>query len=175
MFDFLKKKKAQNVITKELFGERILSRFILQSGTNCTDIFEALGEEPTFAHYLIYLQYLLYLSSKILEQKYSECEVDTIIDSAIDGLFDFMDCVPTHKKPEAKKTTKEHYFDFKETLELLCSNINDENTIHKISDDFIEYFQINHTSQNHFLIFTEFSLFVIHHTQDILNDNIQLV
>ena len=60
LFGKLFKKKKQE-ISKELFGERVLSRMLLATAKQSPDLFEELGVEMTFTHYLLYLEYLLFL------------------------------------------------------------------------------------------------------------------
>ena len=168
-------KKRKTEISKEMFGQRVLSRMLLISAKQSPDLFEELGVEMTFTHYLLYLEYLLFLSKKILSQRYSASSVDRIINATIYGLIDFMDAVPADKKDEAKSMFWTMYHDFDEMSEEICGDIGSEYGLRNLADSFLVSCGKEKCFLGHMSVFTHFSGFMIHHTSDILNDEIVLI
>lgn len=169
---FRKKKKE---ISKELFGERVLSKMLLISAQNSPGLFEELGIEMTFTHYLLYLEYLLFLSKKILSQRYTTTDINRIINATIYGLIDLMDNVPSDKKDEVKRLFWSMYTVFDEMSEEICRDIGSERGIRNLADSFLESCGKEKCLFGHMTLFVHLSGFVIHHTNDILNDEIVLV
>ena len=169
---FFRKKAVK--LSKEAYGEVILSRFILTSGNRFFELSQDLdlNEENQSYSYFCFLQYLLYLSQKILEQKYPISDVSITIDSAINGIVDLLDSVKLDDKSEVKTLMKNHYLDF---LVEESINIFEEIGMHELVNLFEENLEIEHSFQSHFRIFTEFTLFIKYHAGDILNDKIELV
>ena len=168
-------KKRKTEISKEMFGQRVLSRMLLTSAKQSPDLFEELGVEMTFTHYLLYLEYLLFLSKKILSQRYSESGVDRIINATIYGLIDFMDAVPADKKDEVKSLFWAMYHEFEEMSEKICSDIGSEHGLRNLAASFLESCDKGKDLLGNMLVFAHFSGFVIHHTSDILNDELVLL
>ena len=174
MFGNLFKKKKPE-ISKEMFGQRVLSRMLLTSAQQSPALFEELGVEMTFNHYLLYLEYLLFLSKKILSQRYSATGVDRIINATIYGLIDFIDAVPSDKKDEVKSVFWAMYHDFEKMSEKICSDIGSEHGLRNLSNSFLASCGVEKDFLGNMLVFTYLSGFVIHHTNDILNDEIVLL
>ena len=174
LFGKLFKKKKQE-ISKELFGERVLSRMLLTTAKQSPDLFEELGVEMTFTHYLLYLEYLLFLSKKILSQRYSVSGVNRIINATIYGLIDFMDNVPANKKDEVKSVFWSMYNDFEKMSEEICGDISSERGLQNLADSFLVSCGKEKCLFGHMAVFAHLSGFVIHHTSDILNDEIELL
>ena len=174
MFGNLFKKKKPE-ISKEMFGQRVLSRMLLTSAKQSPDLFEELGIEMTFTHYLLYLEYLLFLSKKILFQRYSATDVERIINATIYGLIDFMDVVPSDKKDEVKSMFWAMYYDFEKISEEICSDIGSEYGLQNLAESFLASCGVGKDTLGNMLVFTHLSGFVIHHTGDILNDEIVLL
>lgn len=171
LFENLFKKKKQE-ISKEMFGEKILSRMLLTTAKQSPDLFEELGVEMTFTHYLLYLEYLLFLSKKILAQRYPATGVARIINATIYGLIDYMDNVPADKKDEVKSLFRSMYNDFDRMSEEICNDIGSERGLRNLADSFIVSCGKEKCTFGHMTVFTHLSGFVIHHTSDILNDDI---
>ncbi len=174
LFGNLFKKKKQE-ISKELFGERILSRMLLTTAKQSPDLFEELGVEMTFTHYLLYLEYLLFLSKKILSQRYSATGVSRIINATIYGLIDFMDNVPANKKDEVKSLFWSMYNEFERMSEEICEDIGSERGLRNLADSFLVSCGKEKCLFGHMTVFSHLSGFVIHHTSDILNNEIVLL
>lgn len=168
-------KKKKKEISKEQFGERVLSRMLLLSAKKSPDLFEELGVEMSFTNYLLYLQYHLFLAEKTLELRYPASVIRVIADSTINGLIDFMDSVPAGQKSECKKLLKEMYAEVKDYAQEICSDIGSERGLKTLADTFIEDCGANKGLLSNVLVFTHFSEFVIHHTSDILNDEIVII
>lgn len=167
--------KEQKEISKELFGERILSRMLLKSAEKCPGLFNELGIDMELVHYLLYLEYLLFLSKKILEQRYSNTDVGVITYSAINGLIDFMDNVPTYKKDKVKKVFEKMYAEFEIYSEQICGDIGSEKCLKNLTTSFLSALGINNGLLEHTRVFTELSGFIVYHTNDILNDEIVII
>ena len=170
---FFKKKKKE--ISKELFGERILSRMLLTSAQKSPDLFEEFGIPMEFTHYLYYLEYLLFLAGKILEQRYPVADVKIITYSTIEGLVDFMDVVPADKKNDVKKIFGEMYAEFAIYSEEICSDIGSKQGLKNLADSFLVGLGMEKGLLENVRVFTELSGFVVYHTNDILNDEIVIV
>ena len=80
MFFRKSKKEDKNLIsiTSEQYCI-ILAQIILTSGDSYKDFCKNINKEEDFQDYLIYLQYLLYISQKLLEKKYSIDKVNYFI------------------------------------------------------------------------------------------------
>ena len=171
--NLFKKKKPE--ISKEAFGERVLSRMLLTTAKQSPDVFEELGVEMTFTHYLLYLEYLLFLSKKILSQRYSVVGVSRIINATIYGLVDFMDNVPSNKKDEVKHLFWSMYNEFEKMSEEICEDIRSEQGLHNLADSFLVSCGIEKCFLGHMSVFIHLSGFVLHHTGDILNNEMVLL
>lgn len=174
MFSNLFKKKKME-ISKEMFGQRVLSRMLLTSAEQSPSLFEELGVEMTFSHYLLYLEYLIFISKKILSQKYSATGVDRIINATIYGLIDYIDVVPFDKKDEVKSLFWKMYHDFENMADEICSDIGSEYGLRNLAKSFLESCDVEKGILENMLLFTHLSGFVIHHTSDLLNDEIMLL
>ena len=174
IFDNLLKKKKKE-IRKALFGESVLSYLLLVSGQKSPELLEELGAERSFTNYLIYLQYHLFLAEKILEQRYSAVDINIIVSATINGLIASMDNIPENKKTEVKSMLREMYREVREYANEICGDIGSERGLKNLADAFIEDCGASKGLLSNMLVFGHFSAFVIHHTSDILNDEIVLI
>lgn len=170
---FFKKKKKE--ISKELFGERVLSRMLLTTAEQSYTLFEELNTEMTLGNYMFFLQYLLFIARKILEQRYSDEVVYAITRSAIAGMVSFMDVIPTNKKEEMTDLFLKMYTEVEDYAEEICSDIGSKNGLKNLSKAFLEDCGLENGLLENLHIFTFFSEFIIHHVNDILNDEIIIV
>ena len=168
-------KKKKKEISKEMFGERILSRMLLTTAKQSPDLYEELGVEMTFTHYLFYLEYLLFLSKKILSQRYSASGVNRIINATIYGLIDFMDNVPAAKKDEVKSLFWAMYADFDKMSEEICKDISSERDLRNLAHSFLSGCGKEKDFSGHMMVFAHLSSFIIHHSKDILTDEIEIL
>lgn len=164
-------KKRKNKISMEAFGERILSKFILTSGDRFFELAEDLNKNDFF-DYLLYIQYLLYISQKILELKYTQNDVKRIINASINGIVDLFDTIDSSMKLEFKKHFKEGYIELFDDINL---DIFKEELMHELVTYFENDLNLEPNALNHQLIFVDFTLFIKYHASDILNDDIILV
>ena len=156
-------------LTQELYGERILSQFILKSGENIDELFASFEKEPRIIDYFNYLWFLLFIAQKILEQKYSAAFVKPIINSTISSIIDCSNIVEQSKKEEIKETFIKYYRDLFDDYSV---DIYSETGMHELVDLFQSDIEMGKDFLGHLSIFTDFSGFIIHHTKDILNDEI---
>lgn len=156
-------------LTQELYGERILSRFILKSGENINELFASFEKEPRIIDYFNYLWFLLFIAQKILEQKYPAAFVKPIINSTISGIIDCSNIIEQPKKEEAKETFIKYYWDLFDDYSV---DIYSETGMHELVNLFQSDIEMGKDFLGHLSIFTDFSGFIIHHTKDILNDEI---
>ncbi len=170
MFGKLFKKKVK--VSKKEFGELALSGMLLISAKKSPDLFEELNVEMKAIHYLIYLEYLLFIAEKILEQRFSSTEIEIIIDSTIDGLIKFMDILPDDKKEEANRKFREMYTESETYFEEICSDIGSENGLKNLASAFLEDCGIGKDLFAHMRVFAEFSTLIIYHSESILGKGI---
>ena len=170
LFKNIFNREKQNEISKEEFGERILSRIILLTGENSKEVFEKLEKELTFGDYLIYLQYHLFLAQKILEERYYLCDVQEIIDATIIGLIEFSNVIAVDKKDEVKQMFKEWYVETSDYLKDI--DIHEKQGLQELVTCFMQDTNIPKDFYYNLDIWLQFSGFIIHHTNDILNDKI---
>lgn len=170
---FFKKKKKE--ISKELFGERVLSRMLLTTADQSYSLFEELNVEMTFGNYMFCLEYLLFLTSKILEQQHTFTDVKIITQSAIDGLIIFMDTIPNEKKNEMTVLFREMYNEIEKYANEICGDIGSEQELKNLSKAFLEDCGLQNGMLENLHIFLFFSGFIIHHSSDILNDEIVII
>ena len=166
---FFKKKYR---IDKVLYGQRILSRHILTSGQRYFDSINELDIEFSFYHYTFYLQYLLFISGRILNTKYSSFDVSLIIHNAIIGIVDLLDDIDVASKPQLKDTLNETYKNIVDNDEI---NIFSDDDMHKLTDCFLDNCKYEKIFTNHLHFYLEFTLFIKYHTADILDKRIILL
>ena len=173
MFDNLFKKKKPR-ISKEQFGEIVLSQTLLLSAQQCPSLLEELGVDVSFERYLHYLEYHIFLMSKILEQKHSDSDIKTMRNSAINGVIENLEFIPEKVKNETKSFLKDLYNTSSDYFENICSDIGSESGLKKLADSFIEDCGANKGLLSNVMVFAHFSKYIIFHTSDILNDKIEL-
>lgn len=156
-------------LTQEIYGERILSRFILKSGERIDELFASFEKEPRIIDYFNYLWFLLFIAQKILEQKYSATFVQPIINSTINSIIDRSNIIEQPQKGEAKEAFIKCYWDLFDDNTI---DIYSEAGMHELVNLFQSDIEMGKDFLGHLSIFTDFSGFIIHHTKDILNDEI---
>ncbi len=174
MFDNLFKKKKPK-ISKEIFGEVVLSQTLLLSAQKCPSLLEELGVDLSFERYLHYLEYHIFLMSKILEQNHSVSDIQRMRDYAINGVIDNLEFIPEKVKDETKCLLKDLYYTSSDYFENICSDIYSELGLKKLSDSFIEDCGANKGLLSNVQVFAHFSSYITYHTSDILNDKIELM
>ena len=173
MFFKRKSKKQEPVrITKEQFGDYVLSKFVLKSGENVDDFFNEFNKKSNVSDYMTYLRYHLFLSQKILETRYLEDDSIKIVLSAINGIVDMLNFFPEQNKEKAKEVFKNQYSDFVVNFDL---DITKEKDIHELTKNFLEEWEIDDNFLNHQYVFAAFSLFIKYHSNSILTDAFELV
>lgn len=174
LFKNLFKKKKE--LSCEEFGKDYLGQWLLTSAKSCPDLFDELGVEMTHLRYFYYLAYHLFLSKKILSQRYSDIQVGRIIFGASCGIIDYMDTriVSADKKDDAKSLFWSMYDDTKVHGEEICNDIGSKDGLKNLSKSFLEDCGLQNGFLENLAVFTLFSGFIIHHTSDILTDKIEL-
>ncbi len=171
--NLFKKKKPE--ISKELYGERVLSRILLKCAEKSPDLFDELGIKMEFTHYLLYIEYLLFLAEKIMAQRYSASTIRVIANCTIDGLVDYMDIVPTPQKGNCKRLLHQMYQEVRSYSEEICTDISSKRGLKNLSEAFLKDCGGEKELVGDLLVFTDFTGFIIYHTSDILNDEITIV
>ena len=90
-------------------------------------------------------------------------------------MIDFMDNVPANKKDEVKSVFWSMYNDFEKMSEEICGDISSERGLRNLADSFLVSCGKEKCLFGHMAVFAHLSGFVIHHTSDILNDEIELL
>lgn len=174
---WFKKQKGKNEkvqMSKEDFGRVVLAYMLVQNADNQIKQFDEMAIKVTYMNYLVYISYLLFLSRKILEQRFSKNDARIIVSSAVSGLFEYMDEIPKEKKPEGIRLFKELHTENDSYLEDACADLGSEQGLKDLTSSFLRDCGAEKGFYNHLSAFTMFSGFIIHHTNDILNDKIIL-
>lgn len=171
-FESVMNQDQPSIMNKEVYGYGILSRIILMTSNNCYDVFEKLEKPLTFSDYLIFLQYHLFIAQKILETRYNMCDIQSIMTLALVGIVDYSDIIPYENKNDCKDMISEWYAETADYLKDI--DIYDKQGLEKLADCFLQDCKMHKDIHSHLSIFLLFSSFVIHHTNDILNDKIIL-
>lgn len=166
------KKEKPVQITKEEFGDYVLSKFILKSGEDVDAFFNEFNKENSVIDYLTFLRYHLFLAQKILEKRYSSNDAKKIIFSAINGIIDMLNFFPDENKGKAKEGFKAQYSFFVEDFDI---DITNENDMHKLTKCFLEEWKVEDTFQSHHYVLMSFMLFMEYHTNDILTNVFELI
>ena len=86
---FNKKKKANNkhlTLSKADYGKAALSYIVMRKGSNFENLSKELGKEWDSGDYLWYLQYIVYISEKILEREINKDDHENLINSFIEKI-----------------------------------------------------------------------------------------
>ena len=118
---------------------------------------------------------MLFLSKKILEQKYSSFEIKIILNAAIDGMIDCMDNVDGSEKGIVKNKFKIMYSSFESMSEEICNDIGSETGLKNLANSFLECFGVSKGILENVRVFTELSCFVIYHTDDVLGKGLKII
>lgn len=172
---FNKKKKANNkhlTLSKADYGKAVLSYIVMRKGSNFESLLKELGKEWDSGDYLWYLQYIVYISEKILETRFSSADASQIAVSSFDGIVEYLDMVDDDAKNILAESMKEQYLSCMQNLKF---NIYTEAGLHSLVNSFLEDINVGKCFTCHFAFFTDFSSFIIHHTSSIFNDNITIV
>ena len=168
-FSNIFKKKKRLKLSKELYGEVLLSHIILFNAQNFSEFAEDICVEDSFSNYLLYLIYHLYLTENILAQRYSSSDIQNIITSTIKGLSKNTNVVSPDKTDSFFIFLSELYEEVKVCSELLCINIFTEYGIKSLADCFIEDCGADKGAVNNLHVSVQFSSFIIHHTKSIFD------
>lgn len=177
MFGFSKKKKSEKMtITKEEFGKYALSRMALISAGNSEDLFKELEIEDNNANYMLYLNFILLISKKLLQEKYSSKDADLIINAAIDGVvLSLFKDVPTELQDTTSQKFKEMFSDIEEDCNLTNCNTNSEQGLKNFASSFLEWCGVGKSFIGHTIVFTYFSSFIIHHLVDVVGNGFIII
>ena len=162
-------------MNKEQFGKIVLGWMLLTSANNGVKEFEEIGIKETFANYSTYLEYLLFLTRKILGARYDLNDTKLIVEATIEGVFDYMDGLPKEQKGEVKTLFKEMYKETESFLNEICNDIGSEQGLKELTTSFLNDCGVEKDMFSHMHAFALFSGFIIHHTSDILNDSIIII
>lgn len=160
-------------ISKEEYGRKCLSRLMLMSGEGYFQLFENSKKEMKFSHYLYYVQSLLFITQMILQGKYSDDDVNIIIDSTIIGFCE----LNTKIKPEGRQMLEQVFASqYYQLVDIMGNNCDISNTtnIHKLANIFLENCLFENKSCI-ILVYIDFMAFIKYHTSDILNKNFILI
>ena len=158
-------------LSKNDYGRIIVSHIVLMQGENFKEQAKKRGKWE-FTDYLTYLLYLVFLSSKILENQYPPSDTDQIIDSCISGIVDGLDIIAPSKKSSLEELVKGQYHTLVDYAEM---DIRSEDGLHELVNMLLEDIGCENDFQLHFSFYTEFALYITHHTSSILNDKIKVL
>lgn len=166
-------KDKRITLTKKDFGKAVLSYIVIQHGNNFEKLLQELEKEEDFIfiEYLTYLRYIVYISEKILENRFSTVDACEIAVSSFDGIVEYLDLIADDKKGAIAEIMKKQYLSFKEDIDY---GIYSEAELHSLVDAFLEDIDVGKDFSYHFTFFTDFSLYIAHHANTILDENIQV-
>ena len=171
MILFLFKRKKKFKITKEEYGREYLSQLLLNVGSDSANLFEQLGREIDLNDYLCYIQYLLFIVQKNLEGKYSAKDTTIIVNATIHGFINKIPGVKSESKEEFERDFKNAYIDLVEFMGE-NSDISNKETLHKLTNCFLEVCDFQNDAINHYNVFLRFSAFIISYTSAIFTDDL---
>ena len=120
---------------------------------------------------MIYLQYLLYISQKLLEKKYSIEKVNYFINGAIETIIDSLTFISDEKKGIYVNLMKKQYNLFSnESIDVFSKN-----GLSRLANLLEEDYNIYHDITPHMNIVLEFTSFIKFHSEDILNEQLKIV
>lgn len=170
-----RKKRSNNkslpILNKTDYGRIVVSYVVLMHGEE----FKKLSREYNkwgFVDYLTYLQYLTFLSQKILETRYAPEDVDLIIDACISGIVDGIDIILPNKKQDMKNVMKKQY---QLLIEYADMDIGSEHGLHALVKMFLDDIETDDSFNYRHTFFSDFALYISHHTDTILNSGITVV
>lgn len=169
--DIASEKDKRVTLTKKDFGKGILSYIVMLHGDSFEERLKELEMEWDFVKYLTYIQYVVYISEKILETRFSTADSCEIAVSSFDGIVGYLDVVDDDKKGAMAEVMKEQYLSFKEDINY---GIYSEAELHSLVNSFMEDIDVGKSFFCHSTFFLDFSSYIIHHTSSILDENIQI-
>ena len=172
---FKKKENKKIELSKEEFGKLALSRLLLTNAQNSPDLFKELNMEIDFIHYLLYLEFILFISKKLLEEKYSSQDADVIINSTIDGITLFMANIPDETRDDVNKHFRKMFAEFEEDCKSTNCDVYSEQGLRNLATSFLEWCGIEHCILGHTLVFTHLSSFIIHHLGGVIGSDFTII
>lgn len=169
-----KKEASKPQMSKEQFGKTVLGWMLVANATNAVEEFEENGIEKKFVNQLTYLAYLVFLTRKILENQFPVDDAHIIVESAINGIFDYMTNVSDEEREIARDFFGVYYPEIEEELDKRCNDIYSEQGLKELTSSFFRNCDTKAGLYEHISVFAMFSGFIIHHTSDILNDKVIL-
>lgn len=169
--DIASEKDKRVTLTKKDFGKGILSYIVMLHGDSFEERLKDLEMKWDFVKYLTYIQYVVYISEKILETRFSTADSCEIAVSSFDGIVEYLDVADDDKKGAMAEVMKEQYLSFKEDINY---GIYSEAELHSLVNAFLEDIDVGKGFICHSTFFLDFSSYIIHHTSSILDENIQI-
>lgn len=168
-----KKKEHQRItISKTEYGKAVLSYIIVQEGDKFKELLEELELDVDFTEYLTFLQYIVYVSQKILETRFSPAHATEITISSFDGIVEYFDFINDKKKLVLAELLKKQYTSLKESIKF---DIYKENELHSLVEAFLTDIGVEKNFTRHNTFFMVFSGYIIYHTSTIFNEDISVV
>jgi len=168
-----KKKESKHItVSKTDYGKAVLSYIVIQQGNNFEKLLTELERDRDFTEYLGFLQYIVYISQKILETRFSSADAAEIAISSFDGIVEYFEFIDDKKKLALAEVLKEQYTSLKEFIDC---DIYKEEGLNSLVDAFLEDINVGKDYLYHLTFFTTFSSYIIHHTSSIFNENITIV
>jgi len=166
-----KKKDKPITISKTEYGKTVLSYIVTRHGNNFDNLLKDIGKEKCSSDYLIYLQYMVYISEKILESKYSSADAYEIALASFDGIVEYFE-VDDETRITMAKHLKDWYMSLKEFIKF---GIYEEKELKSLVDAFLEDINVSNGFFAHMTVFVYFSSYIIYHSSSILNNEITVV
>lgn len=168
-----KKKKEREHITvsKTEYGKAVLGYIIIQQGGKFKKLLQELELDGGSTEYLIFLQYIVYISQKILETRFSPANATEMALSSFDGIVEYF-AIDDEMKLFLAESLKEQYTSLKEFIKF---DIYKEDGMHSLVNAFLEDIGVGKSFMCHNTFFMVFSGYIIHHTSSIFNENISIV
>ncbi len=168
-----KKKEHEHItISKTEYGKTILSYIIIRQGDKFKELAEEYELDGDFTEYLTFLQYIVYISQKILETRFSPANATEIAISSFDGIVEYFEFINNEKKLLLAKLLKEQYASL---IEFIKFDIYKETELHSLVDAFLVDIGVKKSFMCHSTFFLTFSSYIIYHTSSIFNENISIV
>ena len=168
-----KKNKPKHItLSKTEYGKAVLSYIIIQQGEKFKELSKEHELDVDFTEYLTFLQYIVYISQKILETRFAPADATEIAISSFDGIVEYLEFIDDKKKLILVEFLKEDYTSLKEFIKF---DISKQDEMHSLVNAFLEDIGVEKSFICHSTFFMVFSGYIIHHTSSIFNENISIV
>ena len=168
-----KKKENKHItVSKTDYGKAVLSYIVIQQGKHCEKLLTELERDRDFTEYLSFLQYIVFISQKILETRFSSADATKIAASSFDGIVEYFEFMDNKQKLALAEVLKEQYTS---STAFIDCDIYKKEGLHSLVDAFLEDINVGKDYLYHLTFFTTFSSYIIHHTSSIFNENITIV